>query len=115
MSKIELNKATCELIEKGVIDVIYKDKVEIELEDVIEIRNVSSKLAGNNPYVSIYESGQDTTITKEAREISSKEGNIENRKALAIVVGNLAHRLIVNFFINANKQIHPMKAFNSGG
>ncbi len=113
MNKIELNKSTCELIEEGVVYVVYKDKVDIELKDVIETRVISNQLAGGHPYVSIYESGPETIITKEAREISSKNGDIANRKALAIVVSNLAHRLIVNFFINMNKHIYPMKAFNT--
>ena len=113
MNKIELHKATCELLEEGVILITYKDKVEIELEDVIELRNITNQLACGKPYVSIYESEPETIITKEAREISSKNGDIANRKALAIVVSNLAHRLIVNFFINMNKHIYPMKAFNT--
>lgn len=113
MKKIELNKATCELIEEGVVYVVYKDKVDIELKDVIETRVISNQLTEGKPYVSIYESGADTFITKEAREISSKDGDITNRKALAIVVSNLAQRLIVNFFINMNRNTYPIKAFNT--
>jgi hypothetical protein len=111
MNKIELNKATCELIEEGVILVTYKDKVEIELEDVIELRNVTNQLACGKDYVSIYDAGEETTVTKEAREISTKEGNIQKRKAIAIIVKHLGQRIIANFFININKKMHPMKVF----
>jgi hypothetical protein len=113
MNKIELNKSTCELIEEGVILVTYKSKAEIELEDVIEIRNTTHQLANGKAYVSIYDPGEETTVTKEAREISSEAGNIQNRKAMAIVVKHLGQRILANFFINLNKKIHPMKAFTT--
>lgn len=113
MNKIELNKAICELIEEGVILVTYKSKVEIELEDVIEIRNTTHQLANGKEYVSIYDAGEETTVTKEAREISAKDGNIANRKAMAIIVKHLGQRILANFFINLNKKIHPMKAFTN--
>lgn len=113
MKKIELNKSTCELIEKGVVHIVYKDNVEIELEDVIEMRKISYQLSNGKEYVSVYESGQHTSITKEAREIPLNDIHTKNRKALAIVVSSLAQRLISNFFRNANKSSHPIKIFNS--
>lgn len=113
MNKIELNKAICELIEESVILVTYKSKAEIELEDVIEIRNTTHQLANGKEYVSIYDAGEETTVTKEAREISAKDGNITNRKAMAIIVKHLGQRILANFFINLNKKIHPMKAFTN--
>ncbi len=113
MNKIELNKAICELIEESVILVTYKSKAEIELEDVIEIRNTTHQLANGKEYVSIYDAGEETTVTKEAREISAKDGNIANRKAMAIIVKHLGQRILANFFINLNKKIHPMKAFTN--
>jgi len=115
MNKIELNKAICELIEESVILVTYKSKAEIELEDVIEIRNTTHQLANGKEYVSIYDAGEETTVTKEAREISAKDGNITNRKAMAIIVKHLGQRILANFFINLNKKIHPMKAFTNRG
>ena len=113
MKKVELDKAFCNLLEKGVINVIYKDNVEIELNDVIELRKVTEEMTCGKPYVSVYEAGNHTTITKEAREISSKDVHIKNRKALAIVVKSLAQRIISNFFMKSNKDIHPIKVFNS--
>lgn len=113
MNKIELNKSTCELIEEGVILITYKSKIEIELEDVIEIRNITHELANGKAYVSIYDAGDETTVTKEAREISANDGNITNRKAMAIIIKHLGQRIIANFFINFNKKMHPMKAFNT--
>ncbi|MCL4856630.1 MAG: hypothetical protein KJZ55_05055 [Flavobacteriales bacterium] len=113
MTKIELNKAYCELIEEGVILITYKNNVEIELDEVIEIRNITNDLAKGKPYVSIYDAGNDTTVTKEAREISAKDGIIVNRKAMAIIVKHLGQRILANFFINLNKKTHPMKALTN--
>ncbi|MBV6484285.1 MAG: hypothetical protein KFKLKKLM_00781 [Flavobacteriales bacterium] len=113
MTKITLNKATCHLLEEGVILVTYKNNVEIDINEVIEIRNTTHQLANGKAFVAIYDAGEDTLITKEAREISAKDGNITNRKAMAIIVKHLGQRIIANFFINLNKKIHPMKAFTN--
>lgn len=113
MNKIELNKATCHLLEEGVILITYKNDVEIDIDEVIEIRNTTHQLADGKAFVSIYDAGDDTTVTKEAREISAKDGNIANRKAMAIIVKHLGQRILANFFINLNKKIHPMKAFTN--
>ncbi len=113
MKTLELNRAFCTLLEEGVVNVIYKDNVEIELEDVVELRKVTEEMTNGKCYVSIYEAGEQTSITKEAREISTNDIHIKNRKALAIVVKNLAQRLISNFFINASKRSYPIKVFNS--
>ncbi|MCB9175135.1 MAG: hypothetical protein H6589_11055 [Flavobacteriales bacterium] len=113
MKTVELHKAFCSLLEEGVINVRYKDDVEIEIEDVVELRKVTEEMTGGKCYVSVYEAGNHTIITKEAREISSNDEHIKNRKALAIVVQSLAQRIISNFFMKSNKDIHPIKVFSS--
>lgn len=113
MKTIELDKAICTLLEEGVVNVIYKDNVIIELEDVVELRKVIADLTNNKYYVSVYEAGEHTSVSKEAREISSNDTHIKNRKALAIVVKSLAQRIISNFFMKSNKDIHPIKVFSS--
>lgn len=113
MKTIELDKAICTLLEEGVVNVIYKDNVIIELEDVVELRKVIADLTNNKYYVSVYEAGEHTSVSKEAREISPNDIHIKNRKALAIVVKSLAQRLISNFYRNANKSSYPIKVFSS--
>ncbi|HRN41387.1 MAG TPA: hypothetical protein PK649_04840 [Vicingus sp.] len=63
MTKITLNKATCHLLEEGVILVTYKNNVEIDINEVIEIRNTTHQLANGKAFVAIYDAGEDTLIT----------------------------------------------------
>lgn len=113
MNKIELNKATCELIEDRIINIVVKDNVEIEVEDVLDIRKTNERLSKNENYLVVLESGFHSSITREARELSAKKEYGEQRKAMAFVITSLAQRIIGNFFININKPPTPTKIFNS--
>jgi len=113
MDKLKQNKSTCELIEPGVIEVVVQDNANLEVEDIIAIREANQILAKGNRYVVVLISGFHTTITKEAREESAKKEYGETRKAMAFIINNLGQRLIGNFFIQMNKPPTPTKIFTS--
>ncbi len=113
MKRIELNKATCKLLEVGLINLIIKNYVEIDAEDMIEIRKINEKLTHNNNYVVLFETGLHSTFTKDARELVSSFEYGQKRKAIAILIDNLSQRIVGNFFININKPSTPTKIFTS--
>lgn len=113
MNKIEHSKSTCELIEPRVIEVIVKDNASLEVDDIIEIREANQVLAKGGKYVVLLESGFNTSLSKEAREESSKKEYGETRKAMAFVINSLSQRIVGNFFIQMNKPPTPTKIFTS--
>lgn len=113
MNKIELNKATCSLLEEGVIEIIVNNFSDLVVEDIVAIREANQVIAQGKKYVVVLESGLNTSISKEARDESAKKEYGETRKAMAFVINSLGQRIIGNFFIQMNKPPTPTKIFTS--
>lgn len=112
MGKIDLYHSFCERLENNIIYVYVKKDADIDVEQILQIRETNEKLANGNNYVVLFEIAEFAFISKEAREYGGENELGELRKAMAIVVKSMAHRLLANFFINVNKPPTPTKVFN---
>jgi len=103
-----------EFWDNGIIYIILKDDIQIELDDSTkQYLFLKSKYDGVNKHLILVESGLDTTISKEAREFSSKPQSNEMTKATAVIVKSLAHRILINFIIKlTHQQTMKMKLFD---
>jgi hypothetical protein len=92
----------------------FKDDIQIELEDSTkQYLFLKSKYDSINKHLILVESGLDSTISKEAREFSSKPQSNEMTKATAVIVKSLAHRILINFIIKlTHQQTMKMKLFD---
>lgn len=112
MGKIDLYHSFCERLENNIIYVHVNNDAEIDVEQILQIRETNEKLANGVNYVVLFEIAEFAFISKEAREYGGENELGELRKAMAIVVKSMAHRLLANFFINVNKPPTPTKVFN---
>lgn len=98
----------------NIFEIGMEDHFHIELKDVIMLREKILELSENTEEVSlIIISGDQTTISKEAREYASNSSI--NCKAEAVVINKLYQKIIVNFMMNFTKKTSPyrnMKVFN---
>ena len=90
--------------------VILDDEIELELEDIIEQRNICQELSQNKPHVILAIAGTRTSATKEAREYSSQNVPL-GRVAEAVIVKSLPVRLMGSVYINFHKPNVPTKMF----
>ena len=98
----------------GIVFIKLKDNVTIEIEDAQnQYHFLKSKYNHINKHLVLVETGNDTSISKEAREFSAKPESNEMTKAMAVIVKSLAHRLIINFIIKfTHHQSMKMKMFD---
>lgn len=106
--------STIEFWDNNIIFIKLKDDIQIELEDSTkQYLFLKSKYDGINKHLILVETGFDTTISKEAREFSSKPQSNEMTKATAVIVKSLAHRILINFIIKlTHQQTMKMKMFD---
>lgn len=106
--------STIEFWDNNIIFIKLKDDIQIELEDSKkQYLFLKSKFDGIHKHLILVESGVDTSISKEAREFSSKPESNEMTKATAVIVKSLAHRIIINFLIKlTHQQTMKMKMFD---
>jgi len=109
IKKIELDKLFVELITPNIIVVSVKNDSIIDEHDILELKKINLELTEGNDYIGISNSGNYTSITKEARELLASSKMEEKRVGTAFVINNLSHRIMANFYINFNKPSVPVK------
>lgn len=105
--------STIQFWDNGIIFIKLKDNLQVEVEDSMKQHAfLKSKFDGINKHIILVESGLYTSISKEAREFSTKPEVNEMTRATAVIVKSLAHRIIINFIINlTNQQKMKMRMF----
>jgi hypothetical protein len=95
--------ATVHLLSEQIIENIIDDNSNIDVTDLLEIKEANLKLANGKKYVVLVNSGHFTTITKEARELTASKEFVQNTLAKAVLINSLPHLLIGRFYIKFNK------------
>lgn len=113
MNRIDKNNFYCERLEHNIIYVHVYENADMDVTDIVDVRISNEILAEGKEYFVLFDIGTYALISKEAREFGAKQEFGELRKAMAIIVKSLSHRLLANFFININKPPTPTKVFNT--
>lgn len=95
----------------GIVHVIIKPHVEINLElqkDMIKIYNEITE-GKRSPF--LFETNEFNSITKEARENAIQIELQTPTAASAVLVKNLGHKIIADFYYKVNRPIQPYKVF----
>jgi len=113
IEKIELNKVFVELLAPNLVLLSLKDNITIEVEDIIEIKDINTKLTNGNNYGLITNSGNYTSISNEARKLTANKEMEGKRIAMSIIINSLSQRMLVNFYLKINKPSIPTKSFSN--
>ncbi len=108
---IKGNKFQAMLLADGVVENFLLKGVNLDVDDVIEIKQVNMHLAENKPYCVLVSGDEFITISKEAKVMVASEKFAHNTIAKAIVVDNLSKKLIVSFYLAVNKPKINTKSF----
>lgn len=103
-----------EFWDNGIVFIKIKNNITIELEDSQQqYQLLKSKYNGINKHLVLVETGNDTSLSKDAREFGSKPESNEMTTAMAVIVKSLAQRLVLNFIIKfTHQQTMKMKLFD---
>jgi hypothetical protein len=96
----------------GIVHVHIKNNVTVDIDCQDEMEIIYWEIT-KEPRYFIYTAGQFLTFTKEAQR-NAKE--MEKRVpviASALIVTNLAQRLIADFYYKMNKPVRPLKVFRN--
>jgi hypothetical protein len=107
--------STIEHWENGIVCIKTLDYSQTEVADVkFQLNYIKAVHDGKNGIRILSEPGLYSSISKEARELSSRPEANQYTKASAVVVKSLAQRLLVNFIVTLlHKQRMKMKVFDS--
>lgn len=91
-----------------------KDYTEVDLEiSVAQYFILKENYVHPKKLYVLVEPGRETTITKEAREFSSRPESNAMTRAIAVVNHSLAQRMVINVIITFIRKQTKMRAFSN--
>jgi len=109
--KIITDEVIVGLRDDGIVHVFYKEHTELDIKLQLEILEFYFQICGDEKYPFIFEADEYVTITKEARDNAIVLEEKSPVSMSAIIVKNLAHKLIADFYLKFNKPKRPFKVF----
>jgi len=110
---VSASKFSVTLLEPKIIEIQHFDNVEIEVDDLHEVTDISMKLVNYSPYAVLILPGKFTTFSLEARELGASDKLEGDRVATALVAKSLPYKLIGNFYLQFNKPTSTTKMFKT--
>ena len=111
IATIETAVSIITIHESGVGQMHFKDGIILDLEMQMEHLNALIKIAEGKKIPFVVTAGKHVNITPEARDNAIVIEDQSPVCATAVVVQNLAYRLIADFYMKINKPKTPYKVF----
>lgn len=111
LNSIETTIAIITLNNEGIGHQHFKDNVTMDIPEQLENLEAIVKICQGHPTPFVITAGKNFIITKDARDNALSLEDQSPINANAIVVQNLAYRLIAEFFIKVQKPKSPYKIF----
>lgn len=109
--ELEHEKLTVYLCAGDFVHVIFKPNTEINLKLQEEMVQMYHEITQGKKMPFLFEGGEFTSITKEARENAIIIESDTPTSASAILVRNLGQKMIADFYYKINKPKQPYKIF----
>ncbi len=112
IQKIELPESIIGLRKDGILHLYYKPHAEITSEYQLRQLEVMMQITGGKPHAAMYEAGEYSTVTSEAREHAILLEPKTPTLCKVVLVKTLAHKIIAEFYYKFNKPQQPYKVFS---
>jgi hypothetical protein len=113
LNSIETTIAIITINNEGIGHQHFKDNVTMDIPEQIENLQAIQKLCNGKPTPFVATAGKNVIITKDARDNALSIEDQSPINASAIVVQNLAYRILAEFFIKVQKPKNTYKIFTN--
>lgn len=113
MEFIEIRAGKIRLLDEDIIEIVVAANYETTIEDVDEVNAIVVKLTQGKPHYIITVTQQGSSTTNEVKEYAAQESFRKNVIAQAIVISNIAIRLMATVYMRINRPKQKIKLFNT--
>lgn len=113
IKQIDFNFGLVQLLDNTIIRIEMFDNVTIGVDECRLLNNAIGQLSDSKESLVLMVSSTGTHFTLESRTFSASEEGLKYTIADAMVVTNLAQKLLVSFYLKINKPPKPSKAFST--
>jgi hypothetical protein len=101
------------LRDDGIVHVYYRSNSVIDVDVQDRVRVAAFKLTNDVKHPCLFEAGDYVSLTKEARANAIKKEDDFPASASAVLVQNLAYKMIVDFYYKVLKPKQAFKVFRN--
>ncbi len=112
-SIVDLAYAKVEMLENNIVRVKFNDSYSIGVDECREVNNAIGVVTNGTPARILMIPEYATQFDTGAREFSASDEGLQFTIADAMVITNLAHKILVSFYLKFDKPKKPTKAFNN--
>ncbi len=113
IKKTETDFAVVTLGTDRIMRVMFRKRSEITHESFRRLFDIFRDMIDGVPYAYIYYAEDSSaTVTDEGRRFAKEEEYSFPKICNAVIVTNLAHKLLANFYLKFNKPNYPFKVFS---
>lgn len=113
VKELDLPEVNIQTKSNGIVYVLFKDDCTLDIDLQMRLLEHYNDMAGGKLMPFIFMAAENVSITKEARDNAVKIEDISKIGASAVIVTNLAYKLIANFYLKFNKPKRPFKVFSN--
>ncbi len=113
ITEIDLNEVNISLRSDGIAYVFFKENCILDIDMQNKLLEVYRQLTNNKPTPFLFLADNGVSVTKEARDNAILIEEQSPCIASAVVVTNLAYKLVANFYLQFNKPKRPYKVFSN--
>lgn len=110
--EIDIEEVLVREIEYGIIQVHFKEGIEITVELQGRMYDMYAEICGDSKRPFMFTADDFVSYTKEARDNALIMEALYPGIATAVVAPSLAYKIIANFYLLVNKPKKPYKVFN---
>lgn len=113
VKELDFKEVNISLKSNNIMYVTFKDNCVLDIDLQIKLIESYNQITNGKLTRFIFLANENVTITKEARDNAILIEDISPLGASAIIVTNLAYKLIANFYLKFNKPKRPYKVFDN--
>lgn len=112
IEEITFDKSTYQFSKEGIVIVLVHDHAFVDLPDILAEHKYLKNKTEYLPLRLLVKPGKSTSISSEVREFINLPESMQLVNCQAILVDNLAHKILASFMMKLYKQPNKFKLFS---
>ena len=113
IKELDYLEVNLQLKSNEIVYVLFKDNCVIDVDFQMRLLDYYIDITNGKLMAFIFLAAENVSVTNEARDNAILIENQSMVGASALIVTNLAYKIIANFYMEVNKPKRPLKAFGN--
>ena len=113
VNSVSTDKATIKIYDSGILHIHFHENADFDVEDKKLMFKKTHELTLGKKYPTLFTADDGVSFTREAQAYGREQEPNLSYSCVALIVSNMAYRLLVNFYINYYKPNITYKTFSN--